>query len=163
MRVFVVSGFSGTGKTTLVESIVKALVKSGHTVATIKSSIHEPGPEKGTDTWRHVQAGASVALFYKADNGHVKLKERISTDDMATLLEHDFLIIEGMKSVNVGRFWCVGDTDFNLDDIPANTHAIVTWSEKPSLILDIPVLTADSVDQLLEIVKIKALDISEIE
>ncbi|MHA2046829.1 MAG: molybdopterin-guanine dinucleotide biosynthesis protein B, partial [Candidatus Thorarchaeota archaeon] len=63
MRVFAISGFSGTGKTTIVEGLVRALVESGYTVATIKSSKHDPGPESGTDTWKHRQAGASVALF----------------------------------------------------------------------------------------------------
>jgi molybdopterin-guanine dinucleotide biosynthesis protein MobB len=37
MRVFAVSGFSGTGKTALVETIVSSMTKAGHTVATIKS------------------------------------------------------------------------------------------------------------------------------
>lgn len=162
MRIFAVSGFSGTGKTTLVEEIVRALVMRGYTVATIKSSKQEPGPEKGTDTWRHMQAGASMTIFLRVNNESVKLKERIGADDFAKMSTYDFLIIEGMKSLNIPRFWCVGDTDVNLDDIPANTHAIVTWSERPSLISDIPVFAVNRVEQLVKIVRIKALDFAEI-
>lgn len=163
MRVFAVSGFSGTGKTTLVEVIVRTLVKRGHTVATIKSSKHEPGPEKGQDTWRHMQAGASMTIFLRVSDINVKLKERIGADDFTKLLTYDFLIIEGMKSVNIPRFWCVGDTEVDPTDIPTNTHAIVSWSENDSSVQDIPVIPAEQVEQLVEIVKSKALDVSEIE
>jgi molybdopterin-guanine dinucleotide biosynthesis protein B len=163
MRVFVVSGYSETGKTSLVEGLVSSLVKNGYSVATIKSSKHEEGPDKGTDTWRHLQAGSSMTLFHRASNDSVKLKDRIDAVDLAKLADYDFVIIEGMKSVDIPRFWCVGDNDVNLDDIPANTQAIVTWSERPDLISEIPVIAVNRVEQLVEIVNKKAVDASELE
>jgi len=157
MRVFVISGYSGSGKTSVVEALVSDLVKRGYTVATIKSSKHEPGPEKGTDTWRHLQAGSSKTAFHKA-SGDIKLEDRIDADELAKLSEYDFLIIEGMKSVDVPKFWCVGNDDLNLDDVPVNTQAILTWSERPDLISDIPVIVSNNMEMLVDIVRTKALD-----
>jgi molybdopterin-guanine dinucleotide biosynthesis protein MobB len=38
MRVFAISGLSGTGKTTLLERLVRELVRKGYSVATLKST-----------------------------------------------------------------------------------------------------------------------------
>jgi len=163
MRVFAVSGFSKTGKTTLVESIVSSLVEKGYSVVTMKSSQHDARPGQGTDTMRHMEAGASVTVFLRTSIENVKLKERISTDDLAKLSKHDFLIIEGMKSANIPKFWCVGDTKVTPDEIPINTHAIVSWSANPGRFNNIAVIAAEQIEQLVKIVKSKALDVSEID
>ncbi|MFW9808287.1 MAG: molybdopterin-guanine dinucleotide biosynthesis protein B [Candidatus Thorarchaeota archaeon] len=163
MRVFAISGYSRTGKTTLVEAIVRSLVDSGYSVATIKSSKHDPGPEHGTDTWRHKQAGATVTLFHKSDRENLNFRDIIRSEDLTKLVEHDFLIIEGMKSVDIPRLWCIGENDLILDDVPPNTQAIITWSERPNLISDIPVITNDDVGQLTDIVIRNAREFSELE
>ena len=164
MRVFAVSGFSGTGKTTLVEDIIRSLVESGHSVATIKSSKHEAGPDQGTDTQRHKQAGASLTIFLGSNTESSSFTDRISPDELASLSKYDFLIVEGMKSVNIPRFWCVGDTELKHDDIPLNTQAIVAWSDAAAVVgLDLPVFIADEIDELVKIVKIRSLDFAEIE
>jgi hypothetical protein len=67
-----------------------------------------------------------------------------------------------MKSVNIPKFWCVGDN--KIVDVPTCTEAVVCWSDKhiyPSF--DLPVYLADDIRKLVEIVKSKAVDISEIE
>ncbi|MFX1605818.1 MAG: molybdopterin-guanine dinucleotide biosynthesis protein B [Promethearchaeota archaeon] len=164
MRVFAISGYSGTGKTSLVEAIVKSLVKSGHTVATIKSSKHEASPDQGTDTWRHVQAGASMTIFLGPSMEQASLKERIGPSDLDELSKYDYLIVEGLKSFNIPRFWCVGDAELNQDEIPVNTQAIVSWSDRagaPSI--DLPIFISNEIEELVKIVREKSVDISEIE
>ncbi len=163
MRVFAVSGFSGTGKTTLLETIIKSLVNSGYSVATVKSSHHEPEPKQGSDTLRHIQAGASLTIFSRASNEGTKLKERISAADLALFSKHDFLIVEGMKSSNIPKFWCVGDNKVEPDEIPINTYAIVSWSKNPGRFQKIPVIASGQIEQLIKIIKSKALDVSEID
>lgn len=164
MRVFAVSGTSGTGKTTLVEAIIRSLVKSGHSVASVKSSMHQAGPDQGSDTWRHIQAGSSMTVFLGPDTKSVRFTDRIGPDELARLSKYDFLIVEGMKSVNIPRFWCVGDTEVKPEDVPVNTQAIVSWSIRETDAGEgIRVINTDEIEELVEIVKAKALDISEIE
>jgi molybdopterin-guanine dinucleotide biosynthesis protein B len=161
MRVFAVSGYSGTGKTTLVEKIVRSLVESGHSVATIKSSKHEAGPDQDSDTWRHKQAGASLTFFLGPSTESTDFVERIGPDNLAELTPFDFLIVEGMKSANIPKFWCIGDKE--LADTPVKTEAIVSWSDNQvDSSLELPVFIADEIEKLVEIVKTKAVDISEI-
>ena len=164
MRVFVVSGYSGTGKTTLIEEIIRTLTKSGQSVATLKSSMHEAGPEQGTDTWRHRQAGASMTIFLGPARKSAKFKDMISSKDLSRLSKFDFLIVEGLKSVDIPRFWCVGNREIEPSDVPKNTQAIVSWSKKEDTIVeDICVIEASEIDLLVDIVKKKSVDISEID
>jgi len=164
MRVFAVSGYSGTGKTTLVEAIIRSLVESGHSVASVKSSIHQAGPDQGSDTWRHMQAGSSMTAFLGYDTKSAKFADWIGPEKLARLSKYDFLIVEGMKSVNIPRFWCVGDTEVKPEDVPMNTQAIVSWSIRETNTCEgIRIINTDEIEELVEIVKAKALDISEIE
>jgi molybdopterin-guanine dinucleotide biosynthesis protein B len=49
MRVFAVAGYSSTGKTTLVEALIRELTRRGYSVSTIKSTNEEIKDMKGTD------------------------------------------------------------------------------------------------------------------
>lgn len=57
-------GKSNTGKTTLIEKLVKELVCRGYSVATIKHDVH--GFEidhEGKDSYRHKEAGAALSII----------------------------------------------------------------------------------------------------
>lgn len=57
-------GWSGSGKTTLLVQVIAALRERGYRVGTIK---HHGGDfvidQRGKDTWRHHEAGASVVVI----------------------------------------------------------------------------------------------------
>ena len=164
MRIFAVSGYSGTGKTSLVEKIIRSLVGSGHTVASIKSSKHKAGPDKGKDTQRHQQAGASMTIFLSPSSTSTSIKDRIEPEEWAKLTDFDFLIVEGMKSANIPKFWCVGEAAIEPKDVPINTQAIVSWFDKEvNCQENIPIISSDKIEKLVEIVKLRSVDISVIE
>ncbi len=164
MRVFAVSGYSGTGKTSLIEGIIKSLVKSGHSVATLKSSIHTARPDQGTDTWKHRKAGASMTIFLGLDARDTNLKDWIGPEELEKLSKHEFLIIEGMKSINIPRFWCIGDRDIVKDDVPVNTRAIVSWTKREIDVVDgVQIIIIDCIEELVDIVKTSAMNFSDIE
>lgn len=63
MYVMGIIGWSGVGKTTLIEGVVKALVKDGCDVATIKHAHRNFDIDKeGKDSFRHRAAGARQVL-----------------------------------------------------------------------------------------------------
>ncbi|MHA1135293.1 MAG: molybdopterin-guanine dinucleotide biosynthesis protein B [Candidatus Thorarchaeota archaeon] len=157
MRVFSISGFSRTGKTTLIESIVRNLVLRGYSVVTIKSSQHEPRDGHGTDTERHQLAGAMMSYFRGPSNRGKPLKE-IVLDQVS-----DFLLVEGMKTSPIPKFWCIGDSKVG-DTIPTEVKAIISWD--PSRVEDkygIPILKPDDIEQIVSIIMKEAIDLDQLD
>ena len=98
MRIISVVGYKKTGKTTLVERLVKALKEYG-SVGTIKH-LHETDINTPhTDTWRHAQAGADVVIGV-TPNELVKFSRE---NNLASALDEladagmDFCVAEGFK------------------------------------------------------------------
>lgn len=59
-----VVGFSGAGKTTLMEKLIGELTHRGYRVGSIKHDVHGFEMDKpGKDSWRHKQAGACTTLI----------------------------------------------------------------------------------------------------
>ena len=157
MLVFAVSGYSGTGKTTLVESIVKELDFQGYAVITVKSSQHEPREGEGTDTWKHQLAGALEIFFRGPSNKGKPLKEIV--DDFVS----DFIIVEGMKNSRIPKFWCIGNSQVS-DTIPIEVRAIISWNA--SRVEDkygIPILESDDIEQIVSIIRRDAIELNQLD
>ncbi|MBN2284653.1 MAG: molybdopterin-guanine dinucleotide biosynthesis protein B [Deltaproteobacteria bacterium] len=96
-------GRSNSGKTTLIEKLVRRLVGEGYRVATIK---HNRGgfdiDHEGKDSWRHKQAGARMTVL--ASPGRVAVIEDVGRDlSIGELRERyvhdvDIIIVEGFKA-----------------------------------------------------------------
>jgi molybdopterin-guanine dinucleotide biosynthesis protein B len=57
-------GKSDSGKTTLLEKLVKELKSRGYRIATIKHDAHSfEIDHEGKDSWRHKQAGATISVI----------------------------------------------------------------------------------------------------
>ncbi len=98
-----VAGWKNSGKTTLVERLVKALTARGFTVSTVKHSHHDVAFEKdGTDSARHRDAGAHEVAVVSPKRWAV-LGERPNgieptlADVLAHLGPADIVIVEGYK------------------------------------------------------------------
>lgn len=64
MKVLGITGFSGAGKTTLIEQLIASLKRRGLRVSVIKHVHHEFDVDRpGKDSWRHRQAGAFEVLL----------------------------------------------------------------------------------------------------
>ena len=157
MRVFSISGFSGTGKTTLIESIVRMIDSQGYSVIIVKSSQHEPREGQGTDTDRHIQAGAIASFFRGPTNRGKSLKEIVSPS------VSDYLLVEGMKTSPIPKFWCIGDSPVG-DTIPVEVRAIISWdASKIEDKYGIPILEPDDIEQILAIIASDAVDLDLID
>jgi len=59
-----VVGKSDSGKTTVMEGLIRALSARGHRVATVKHHVHEVDIDvPGKDSWRHAHAGAVTTMI----------------------------------------------------------------------------------------------------
>lgn len=96
-------GYSNSGKTTLIERLIRDLKAEGYRVAAVKVSGHEPElDEPGKDTWRYAQAGAGVVAL-ASKGGTAFLVDGVL--DMATILDvlavtrhPDVVLVEGART-----------------------------------------------------------------
>jgi molybdopterin-guanine dinucleotide biosynthesis protein MobB len=98
-------GISHSGKTTLVEKIIKELTYRKYRVATIKHTAEEATLDTpGKDTWRHLKAGSSATAI-GSDSRIVLIKPvkaKSTIEEIARLMgeDYDIIITEGFKKGN---------------------------------------------------------------
>jgi molybdopterin-guanine dinucleotide biosynthesis protein B len=101
-------GWSGVGKTTLIERLIPVFALRGLRVSTIKHCHHDLAIDvPGKDTDRHQQAGAFQTLLV-SDSGTVLFQRareiRPSLGDMlAAMAEVDLVLVEGFRSGQLAR------------------------------------------------------------
>lgn len=97
----VVASCSNTGKTVLIEGLIKELKKRGKSVATIKHDVHGFDIDKeGKDTWRHRKAGAEAVIISSKKRMALirEVEEEIPLEELIDQVkDFDFIIIEGYK------------------------------------------------------------------
>jgi molybdopterin-guanine dinucleotide biosynthesis protein B len=141
MNVIGIAGFSGAGKTTLVEAMIPLLKAAGQRVSVVKHAHHSFNIDhEGKDTWRHRAAGAFEVVV--ASNARLALMREFEQEAALTVHQViaelydgvDWVIVEGFKN----------------SDLPK----LEVWrasAGKPARYVDDPFIVAiatDSADQL---------------
>ena len=113
-------GWKKSGKTTVVESLVRELTKRGYHVATAKH-INQKGFSmdiRGKDTWRHAVAGANPVAGVSDIEMSLLIKngmEKFSLDSLLSFMPiADVVVLEGFSRIvlndeRVGKILCVRD------------------------------------------------------
>ena len=100
----IVGGKSNSGKTTLLEKIIREAKRRGWRVATLKHDVHGfEMDQPGKDTWRHAQAGADVVAISSPQKIAIleKVAEEQALDDvLARIKGVDVIFTEGYKHGN---------------------------------------------------------------
>lgn len=104
MHVFGLAGWSGSGKTTMVERLLPEITARGISVSTVKHAHHRFDIDRpGKDSFRHRRAGAREVMV-SSENRWALMHENLGDDEPAPeeLLSRmspvDLVIIEGFKS-----------------------------------------------------------------
>lgn len=105
-------GGKNTGKTCLVEALVRTLSARGLRVGTIKHDAHQFEVDyPGKDTWRHRQAGSVATLICSASKLALMrdLEETPSVSELVAtyFADCDVVLVEGYKS-DEGPAICLG-------------------------------------------------------
>lgn len=104
MNVFGVTGWKNSGKTTLLERLVKEITGRGLRVSTIKHAHHSTDVDQvGTDSYRHRSAGACEVLLASSQRWALMAELRDDPEpDLSDLLQRlspvDLVLVEGFKS-----------------------------------------------------------------
>jgi molybdopterin-guanine dinucleotide biosynthesis protein B len=97
-----------SGKTTTIECLVRELVKRGYKVGTVK---HIPRDDfsidkKGSDTWKHAQAGATIVVAV-SKNEVVYISKTAKEESLSKVIKGisdvDYLLIEGFKTESIPK------------------------------------------------------------
>lgn len=104
--VLAVSGSKNTGKTTLIEALVRELSKRGVKTAVIKHDGHDFTPDvPGTDSYRMKAAGAFGTAVYSENRFCVVKEETKRAEDFfACFSEADLILLEGQKHSSYPKF-----------------------------------------------------------
>jgi molybdopterin-guanine dinucleotide biosynthesis protein MobB len=103
IQVIAVVGTKKSGKTTVIETLIRELTRRGYKVAAIK---HVPEPDhtidtSGKDTWRYAQAGAKTIVSAAANEIATIEKTPLETVSLDALIKrckgNDVVFIEGLK------------------------------------------------------------------
>ena len=103
MKVFTVTGLSGSGKTTVIENIIRELVRRGYTVGTVKE-IHNEAfrmDTEGKNTYRHRMAGADTVTARAYHETDILMKGHADIYELLKLYKEDYVILEGVSDANV--------------------------------------------------------------
>jgi molybdopterin-guanine dinucleotide biosynthesis protein MobB len=105
VRVAAITGFSGAGKTTLIEQLIARYLAQGMRVGAIKHTHHHLNEENRGDTARFRAAGADPVIL--AGPGQAVIftsggTTRVAYDrprDLLAHFDHDIVLVEGFKEL----------------------------------------------------------------
>ena len=151
-------GRSNSGKTTLIERLIPALVQEGYRIATIKHAGHGFNLDtEGKDSWRHKRAGAStvivtskgsLAMFTDVD-AEVRVEE---LRDRYVREGIDLIIAEGWKSEGYPKVIVVRDYIGEVEVSPEGLLAIVSNKPLDRVPEGVPVLDPDDIAGLAAVI-----------
>lgn len=111
MLIISVVGVSKSGKTTTIEYLISNLTKEGYKVGSVKH-IHHPDfsiDTEGTDTWRHMRAGAKITIALAPKETVIIKKTEAIPNDLDHIIRPfkdenlDVILIEGLHSLTAKR------------------------------------------------------------
>lgn len=152
-KIIAVSGVKNSGKTTVLEKLVAELTARGVKTAVIKHDGHCFEPDRpGTDTFRHLAAGAVGTAVFDGEKFQVTRYAAVKEDDLIPLFpDADLILLEGFKGSAWPKVEVVrGDnSDAPVCD-PSTLLALVT--DLPLSEPDVPVLGLEDTKGLAELI-----------
>ena len=148
-----VVGYSDSGKTTVVSSLIRALTSEGYRIASVKHSPHGHESDRpGSDTNRQREAGA--ALVVASSPGKLTAIERVDGDTplesiVASIGEGiDMVVAEGFKLSSYHKILVSDGLT-----VPENVDNVIATVGRAAHIAGIPEFDLDSLHPLAEVVR----------
>jgi len=153
MKVFGFAGFSGAGKTTLIEKLIPRFTAQGLRVSLIKHTHHDFDVDQpGKDSWRHRQAGAHEVLL-TCDKRWVLMHELRGapepslTEQLGLLSPCDLVLVEGFKQTPISKLEVHRPACGKPPLWPENPSIVAVASDAP-LACPLPVLDLNNPDAI---------------
>ncbi|MBR1607834.1 MAG: molybdopterin-guanine dinucleotide biosynthesis protein MobB [Clostridia bacterium] len=167
MKIITVVGIRGAGKTTVVESLLRALTDRGLRVGTVKTvfcpTFHMDKP--GSNTYRHTAAGAALVTAKAETETTVLYPYPLRPSEiLAHYRDCDWVLCEGDYDLPVARVVAAHGPEDARERINDRTVAVSGLIANDQTALDgLPVLhPQQDIDQLVALLMEKAPDIQEL-
>lgn len=160
----IVATKSNTGKTTLIEGLIKIFKKKGYSIGVLKHDAHKFEIDKeGKDSYRFTKAGADTMIIASREKLAMVevIKEERKIEDIIKLFgKLDLIIIEGFRSnkypkIEVHR----KSVDSNLlyKDLNFDKSTFIAVATDELLGLDIPELNLNDVEEVAAFIEDKII------
>jgi molybdopterin-guanine dinucleotide biosynthesis protein B len=159
-RVVSVIGYKNSGKTRVVESLVRELTGREFSVGTVKHTADDVRLDTpGKDTWRHREAGSrataiihdrSAAVFY---DRYLTVREAVER-----LGGLDYVVIEGLKTLEITPKIVVPRSASDMESLSDGLEVAI--ARMPGVEIDgcdVPVISIGSPSPLADVVETRAL------
>lgn len=149
-------GNSASGKTTLLEKLIRELKKRGHRIGVIKHAHHGFDLDReGKDSWRHKQAGADTVVI--ASPGRLAMiKDDEKSESLHRLEEYledvDLVLVEGFKKKPCPKIE-VFRRGAQKTPLFSGNSDLAAWVTDSELELGIPKFGLEAIDALADFIE----------
>ena len=158
-RVFGITGWKNSGKTTLTERLVAELTRRGWKVSTVKHAHHAFDVDKqGADSFRHRQAGASEVAVVSGRRW--ALMHELRGEDEPTLemvlgrlAPCDLVLVEGYKRESHSKIETRRTDARNATALSASDPAITAIAADHAVDSALPVFGLDDIDVIADFIE----------
>jgi molybdopterin-guanine dinucleotide biosynthesis protein B len=159
-KTIAVTGYKNSGKTRVVEALVRELTKRGNKVGTIKHTADDITLDTpGKDTARHREAGSRATALLQENTAAIFLDQHLTLQQAAKKLGPlDYLIIEGFKTKDTHARILVPRMNEELEKLRNGLEiAVVKVPESRfNKETDLPVFTLEQASELVDIVEARS-------
>jgi len=132
LPIFAICGWRGSGKTTLIEGLVRQLRGKGLKVAVVKHDVHGIDVDRRSkDSDRLYRAGADVLLQGQGEEFlrfHAQDHDGEWTRALPAIAErHDIVLVEGRKSTPLPKVWLLGEQQAAPAGQTDRVQAVLPW------------------------------------
>lgn len=135
MQICQIVGYKNSGKTTVMNNLIRYFSSSDMKVGTLKHHGHGGEPEvvENTDSTMHIESGSLVSGVQGENITQLTFNVKMEIDKLIQMYSNfpiDLLLVEGYKNASYPKIALVKDEqDFSLLNDLSNIIAIGTWDE----------------------------------
>jgi molybdopterin-guanine dinucleotide biosynthesis protein B len=156
-RVVSVIGYKNSGKTRVVESLVRELSSRGHQVGTLKHSAEDVLLDTpGKDTWRHREAGSRATAIMHDRSAAVFFDRFLTVREAVDRLGRlDYVVIEGLKTLETTPKIIVPRNRGDLESLTDGLEVAIARMPDVDIaeVGGVPVIPIDSPGRLADVVQ----------
>ena len=157
-KVFGISGWKNSGKTTLTSALIRELSARGYRISSVKHAHHNVDvDQEGADSYKHRAAGASEVML--ATSKRFALMHEIAEEEgefelndlLEKMSEVDLILVEGYKSSDIPKIQTIRQVSLgNNGKEPINN--IVAYATDMPKETELPVLDIDNVSMVADFI-----------